>query len=76
MGLAPWLDEDDMVAGSSLHREILKGFKESCAVIFFISANFKDEKFLGIVDKRVYESLRTVYLKNLEFFKPIHQMCP
>jgi hypothetical protein len=46
LGFSPWLDEDAMPAGTSLERGILKGFEESCAVVFFVTPNFKDEKYL------------------------------
>ncbi len=35
-----------MPAGTSLDRGILQGFKDSCAVIFFMTPNFKDEGYL------------------------------
>lgn len=46
LGFDPWLDEDAMTAGDSLHREILSGMKASCAAVFFITPNFKDESHL------------------------------
>lgn len=47
LGFEPWIDEDAMVAGTKLERGVLKGFQESCAVVFFITENFKDEDFLA-----------------------------
>jgi len=47
IGFNPWLDEPYMTAGSNLEREILKGFQESCAAVFFITEDFKDEKYLA-----------------------------
>ncbi|WP_437915616.1 toll/interleukin-1 receptor domain-containing protein [Sorangium sp. So ce302] len=47
LGFDPWLDKEDMPAGTNLHRGILKGFQDSCAAIFFITPNFKDEAFLA-----------------------------
>lgn len=47
LGFDPWIDEDAMVAGTKLERGVLQGFKDSCAVVFFITENFKDEKFLA-----------------------------
>ncbi|MDY6854521.1 MAG: toll/interleukin-1 receptor domain-containing protein [Thermodesulfobacteriota bacterium] len=47
IGYNPWLDEPAMTAGSNLEREILKGFQESCAAVFFITDDFKDEKYLA-----------------------------
>ena len=46
LGFDVWLDEDAMPAGTALHRGILQGFKDSCAAIFFITPNYKDERFL------------------------------
>lgn len=46
-GFKPWLDEDAMAAGVELERGILQGFKESCAAVFFITPEFKDESFLS-----------------------------
>ncbi len=42
LGFDVWIDEDSMPAGTKLHRGIRDGFKESCAVVFFITPNFKD----------------------------------
>jgi hypothetical protein len=47
IGFQPWLDEDAMHAGVELERGILKGFKESCAAVFFITPSFVDEQYLG-----------------------------
>jgi len=33
-------------AGDTLHREIADGFDRSCAVIFFVTTQFKDERWL------------------------------
>lgn len=46
LGFNPWLDKEDLHAGKELHRGIQQGFKESCAAVFFITPNFKDEKYL------------------------------
>ncbi|MFL5340519.1 MAG: toll/interleukin-1 receptor domain-containing protein [Gemmataceae bacterium] len=46
LGFDPWLDEEDMPAGTELHRGILDGFEQSCAAVFFITTNFKDESYL------------------------------
>lgn len=46
VGYDVWLDEKNLKAGDHLERGILKGFKESCAAVFFITENFKDEKYL------------------------------
>src|SRR5262249_23753400 len=47
MGFDPWLDEDAMVAGTELERGILQGFEKSCAAVFFITPNFRDEGYLA-----------------------------
>ena len=47
IGYTPWLDEPSMSAGVNLEREILKGFQESCAAVFFITEKFRDEKYLA-----------------------------
>ena len=46
IGYKPWLDDEAMPAGTSLERGLRKGMQESCAVVFFVTANFKDEGFL------------------------------
>ena len=46
LGFDPWLDKEDMPAGSELHRSIRDGFRDSCAAVFFITPNFADEKYL------------------------------
>jgi hypothetical protein len=46
-GFSPWMDENEMAAGASLERGILQGFDESCAAVFFVTENFKDEKYLA-----------------------------
>lgn len=45
-GFQPWIDEDEMHAGSHLDAEILNGMRGSCAAVFFITQNFVDERFL------------------------------
>lgn len=47
LGFEPWLDESDMPAGTNLERGIYDGFEKSCAAVFFITENFKDEKYLA-----------------------------
>lgn len=47
LGFAPWLDVQDMPAGTQLDRAIAQGFQESCAAVFFITENFKDERFIA-----------------------------
>lgn len=47
LGFQPWLDEEDGTAGDNLHRLLLAGMKASCAAVFFITPDFKDEKYLA-----------------------------
>ncbi|MGM8899596.1 MULTISPECIES: toll/interleukin-1 receptor domain-containing protein [unclassified Psychrobacter] len=47
LGYSPWLDEDKMKAGANLERSIRSGFESSCAAVFFITPNFKDEGYLA-----------------------------
>jgi TIR domain len=47
VGFDPWLDEPNLAAGANLERELFKGFEESCAAVFFITENFKDEAYLA-----------------------------
>ena len=47
LGFDPWLDEDDMSAGSNLERALLQGFKDSCAAVFFVTPAFRDEAYLA-----------------------------
>lgn len=47
LGYTPWLDEDIIVAGSTLHRELEKGMQGSCAAVFFITPAFRDERWLA-----------------------------
>jgi hypothetical protein len=47
IGFDPWMDEDDLKAGDKLHRGIEKGFRDSCAVVFFVTKNYVDEKYLA-----------------------------
>ncbi len=47
LNFEPWLDQPDMPAGTNLERGILNGFEKSCAAVFFITENFKDENFLA-----------------------------
>lgn len=47
LGFQPWLDEDAMQAGSHLERSLQQGMKDSCAAIFFITPDYKDESYLA-----------------------------
>lgn len=59
IGFDPWLDESNMPAGANLERELLRGFQESCAAVFFITENFKDQKYLATeVDYAIMQKRR------------------
>lgn len=47
LGFSTWLDTQDMPVGTQLDRAIAQGFEESCAAVFFITENFKDESFIA-----------------------------
>jgi hypothetical protein len=47
LGFQPWLDEEDIVAGDILHRALVDGMDSSCAAVFFVTSEFKDEKWIG-----------------------------
>ncbi|MEM9953629.1 MAG: toll/interleukin-1 receptor domain-containing protein [Chloroflexota bacterium] len=47
IGLDPWLDNPEMPAGTNPDRSIKQGFRDSCAVVFFITENFVDERFIA-----------------------------
>ena len=81
-GFSPWLDDTDMPAGTDFERAILQGFEESCAAVFFITENFRDEKYLGaevgyaISQKRKKEkkfSIITLHYPNAKEVPPLLQ---
>lgn len=47
LGFSPWLDEEAMSAGANLERSLQSGMTDSCAAIFFITPDYKDEKYLA-----------------------------
>ena len=47
MGHQPWLDARDMPPGTVLHRGIASGIDSSCAIVFFVTANFADQRWLA-----------------------------
>jgi hypothetical protein len=47
LGFMPWLDEANMPVGVNLERELLRGFEESCAAVFFVTESFIDDKYLA-----------------------------
>jgi len=47
LGFEPWLDEENMVAGTGLERGISAGFEQSFAAVFFVTPNFLDEAYLA-----------------------------
>jgi hypothetical protein len=59
LGFDPWLDEPEMPAGANLERELLRGFQQSCAAVFFVTENFADERYLSTeVDYAIIEKRR------------------
>lgn len=72
LGFEPWLDEDAMVAGTSLDRGILQGMKESCAVVFFITPNYVDD---GYLETEIDYSIQEKYERK-ERFSIITLMLP
>ena len=48
LGFDPWLDEDAMAAGAELQRAILSGLEASCAAVFFVTKDFRDDSFLRL----------------------------
>ena len=46
LGFVPWLDETAMPPFLTLGRGIYEGIAESCACVFFITANFRDEQYV------------------------------
>lgn len=58
IGFQPWLDEEDMPAGTIPHRAILQGFKDSFAVVFFITEDFQDNRYLATeIDYAINEKI-------------------
>ncbi|MFT5893114.1 MAG: hypothetical protein ACI9Y7_003233 [Dokdonia sp.] len=58
LGYNPWIDEQDMPAGTVAHRAISEGFKDSCAVIFFITTDFEDDRWLRAeIDHAINEKI-------------------
>lgn len=47
LGFEPWLDEEALAAGANLERALLEGMKNSCAAVFFVTTNYKDEGYLA-----------------------------
>ncbi len=47
LGFDPWLDEDAMQAGAELERSLIKGFRDSCAAVFFVTPSYIDENYLA-----------------------------
>jgi hypothetical protein len=46
IGFDPWLDEEEMPAGTEPHRGMKEGFDLSCAAVFFLTPKYKDDRFL------------------------------
>lgn len=46
LGYAPWIDETDILTGDEIDRSIDQGIRQSCAVVFFVTENFRDNTYL------------------------------
>ncbi len=58
LGYDPWIDDHEMPAGTTLHRGIADGMDASCAVVFFVTENFEDERWLAReVDHAVHRKI-------------------
>jgi hypothetical protein len=59
LGFQPWLDEEAMAAGVNLERALMQGMRDSCAAVFFVTTNYKDEGYLATeIDYAVREKRR------------------
>ena len=47
LGFFPWLDESEIRTGDEVDRKIKQAMRESCAAVFFVTENFKDETYLS-----------------------------
>lgn len=47
LGFSPWLDESEIRTGDEVDRKIKRAMRESCAAVFFLTENFKDETYLS-----------------------------
>ena len=47
LGYETWLDKEDLSARDILIRGILRGMKDSCAAVFFVTKSFDDTGFLA-----------------------------
>lgn len=55
----PWLDEHALKAGDKLERGLHTAMQDSCAVVFFLTENFRDIKYLETeVDYAITEKRR------------------
>lgn len=46
VGLRPWMDESDISKGETLVRALSEGMSNSCAAVFFVTTQYKDEGYL------------------------------
>ncbi|MGY2895986.1 toll/interleukin-1 receptor domain-containing protein [Deinococcus sp. UYEF24] len=47
LGFSTWLDEDAQPAGAALEPDVLNGFADSCAVVFFVASSLLDQGYLA-----------------------------
>lgn len=58
LGFDVWLDDDAMPAGTTVHRGIFQGFKDACAVVFFVTPDYVDKNFLEMeIDLAIEEKI-------------------
>lgn len=47
IGFSPWLDEEAVTAGQVLHRALDDGMTQSCAAVFFLTPEFRDDRWIS-----------------------------
>jgi hypothetical protein len=47
IGFDPWLDEEAIAAGQVLHRALDDGMSHSCAAVFFVTPEFRDDRWIS-----------------------------
>jgi len=74
--------EPNMAAGANLERELLRGFEESCAAVFFITQNFTDERYLAaevdyaVIQKRKKDRKFAIITQALQFSRSRNRKAP
>jgi hypothetical protein len=76
LGFEPWLDEDAMSAGTPLERALVAGMAESCAAVFYLTANFRDERYLqteidyALQEARTNDDFKVIVLRLADVAVP------